>query len=182
MKDQRWKQMMDFLVGLGTDDVPHSGNNFLAHLISVYRLMEAKGCTEEICRAVLFHSIYGTQMFQTFALPVERRADVQALIGERPERLAYCNCAMDRQTVDAIIDQSEAPYRFRDRLSGETIELSRTEFDDLCRIHLYDWLEQVPRSRHGWGYRRDAYRRMAERLGGVALATYDEVFAAEPVA
>jgi hypothetical protein len=50
----------------------------------------------------------------------------------------------------------------------------------LCRVHLFDWLEQVPRSRYGWGYRRSAYRRMAERLGGVALATYDEVFAAEP--
>ena len=40
MKDPRWKQMMDFLVGLGTDEVPHSGNNFLAHLIAVHRLIE----------------------------------------------------------------------------------------------------------------------------------------------
>lgn len=176
MNDPRWKQMMDFLVGLGTDEVPHSGNNFLAHLIGVHRLMQAKGCTEEVCRAGLFHSIYGTQLFQDFTLPVDRRADVRALIGERAERLAYCNCAMDRPTVDAILDQRDEPYRFRDRLTGETIELSRADFDDLCRIHLYDWLEQAPRSRHGWGYRRDAYRRMAERLGGVALATYDEVF------
>lgn len=31
-----------------------------------------------------------------------------------------------------------------------------------------------------WGYRRKAYRRMAEMLGGAALACYDEVFAREP--
>jgi hypothetical protein len=43
-------------------------------------------------------------------------------------------------------------------------------------------LEQVPRSTYGWGYRREAFRRMAERLGGPALATYDRVFAGEPVA
>lgn len=41
--------------------------------------------------------------------------------------------------------------------------------------------------RHGWfkagdawGYRRRAYRRMAELLQGPALAAYDEVFACEP--
>ena len=39
------------------------------------------------------------------------------------------------------------------------------DFDDLCRVHLYDWLEQAPRSRFGYGYRREAYRGMAERLG-----------------
>ncbi len=47
-------------------------------------------------------------------------------------------------------------------------------------MHLYDWLEQVPRSRYGWGLRREAYRGMAERLGGAALAAYDRVFAREP--
>ena len=60
------------------------------------------------------------------------------------------------------------------------VELSREDFDDLCRVHLFDWLEQVPRSQRGWGYRGAAYRAIAERLGGAALATYDRVFAQEP--
>jgi len=38
----------------------------------------------------------------------------------------------------------------------------------LCRVHLFDWLEQVPRSRLGWGYRRAAYRQMAERLARIS--------------
>ncbi len=84
---------------------------------------------------------------------------------------------MDRPTFDRALDQAEEPYRFTDRLTGEEVVLSRIDFDDLCRIHLYDWLEQAPRSRHGWDYRRAAYRGMAERLGGVALVAYDEVFA-----
>jgi monoamine oxidase len=53
----------------------------------------------------------------------------------------------------------------RDRLAGAEVPLDREEFDDLCRVHLYDWLEQVPRSQK-WDYRRTAYRRLAERLGG----------------
>ncbi len=44
-------------------------------------------------------------------------------------------------------------------------------------IHLYDWLEQVPRGKD-WNYRRAAYRDMAVRLGGEALRLYDSVFAA----
>ena len=31
-----------------------------------------------------------------------------------------------------------------------------------------------------WGYRRGAYRRMAEILGGVALKAHDETWAREP--
>jgi hypothetical protein len=175
-----YKRLTDFLVDFGVENVSHTNKTYLAHLVSVYRLMEAQGCTAELCRAGMFHSIYGTERFQGFKLPLERRGEVQALIGERAERLAYLNCAMDRATLDQALDQTEEPYRIVDRLSGEEVQLSRVDFDDLCRVHLFDWLEQAPRSRYGWGYRRAAYRRMAERLGGTAVETYDRVFAAEP--
>ncbi|HVA48466.1 MAG TPA: hypothetical protein VNH11_19030 [Pirellulales bacterium] len=42
-------------------------------------------------------------------------------------------------------------------------------------------LEQVPRSKE-WDYRRAVYRRLAERLGGVAQKAYDRVFALETTA
>jgi hypothetical protein len=180
MNDARWKQMTDFLMNLGIADVPHTEKTYLSHLVAVYRLMESRGCTEELCRAGMFHSIYGTQQFQGFKLPLEERAAVRELIGERAERLGYLNCAMFRPTFDRAVQEDVEPYRFTDRITGEEVVLKRTDFDDLCRVHLFDWLEQVPRSRYGWGLRRTAYRRMAERLGGVALTTYDEVFAAEP--
>jgi hypothetical protein len=173
-----FKRLTDFLVGLGVEDVKHTHKSYLAHLIGVYRLMESRGCSEEACRAGMFHSVYGTQRFQGFTLPLERRAEVRELIGERAERLAYINCAMDRATFDRAVEQGAGPYLIRDRTTGETVELSAADFDDLCRVHLYDWLEQVPRSRE-WNYRRPAYRRMAERLGSAARETYDRVFAAE---
>lgn len=177
-----YKQYTDYLVELGIEKVPHSGKSYLGHLISVYRLMETEGCSDELCRAGMFHSIYGTQKFQGFKLPLEKRAEVRQLIGERAERLGYMNCAMDRTVFDQTLEQADEPHRYVDRITGEEILLSREDFDDLCRIHLYDWLEQVARSHSGWGYRRSAYRRIAERLGGSALRAYDRVFAAEPVA
>lgn len=178
--DKNLKRLTDFLVGLGAEQVGHTHKSYLAHLIGVYRDMEAADCSEEVCRAGMFHSIYGTERFQRFALPVARRPEVRALIGERAERLAYINCAMDRASFDRALGQNEEPYRIIDRLSGEEIALSQPDFDDLCRVHLYDWLEQVPRSKE-WDYRRAAYRRMATRLGGAALQAYDHVFAAETV-
>ena len=173
--DKNWKRMTDFLVGLGVENVPHTKKTFLAHLISVYRLMEDRGCSEEVCRAGMFHSIYGTERFQGFKSPLERRAEIRDLIGERAERLAYLNCAVNRASFDRALEQNGEPHRIVDRLTGEEVPLSREDFDDLCRIHLYDWLEQAPRSEN-WDYRREAYRRMADRLGDTARSAYERVF------
>src|SRR5579872_7248067 len=163
MADPLCKQMTAFLQEIGISDQPHTGKTYIGHLLAVYRLMEKQGCGLDACRAGLFHSVYGTEVFQGFKLPLERRADVRAVIGERAERLAYLNCAMDRATFDSSQERKGAPYPMHDRLTGEEVLLDEEEFDDLCRIHLYDWLEQVPRSNRGFGYRRDAYRKMAER-------------------
>jgi hypothetical protein len=82
---------------------------------------------------------------------------------------------MDRASLDRALDQRDEPYRIIDRITGHEIGLSRRDFDDLCRVHLFDWLEQVPRSQK-WDYRRTAYRKMAERLGAPATESYDRIF------
>jgi hypothetical protein len=172
------KHLTDFFVALGAERVPHTNKNYLAHVIAVHRLMREQGCTDELCRAGLFHSVYGTERFQNFKLPLQRRAEVRALIGERAERLAYLNCCVDRSTFDRCLTQSTGPYCIRDRLTGKEIELSEEDFNDLCRVHLYDFLEQVARVER-WDYRRDGYRRMAARLGPPAQEAYDRVYAQE---
>ena len=175
--DPAYRTMVDFLRSLDIEDVPHSGHKgFLAHLIGVFQDLEAWACPRDVCRAGLFHSIYGTELFRRWSLPLERRGDVRDLIGERAEWIAYVNCLMDRATFDALLD-SDGPYHIRNRETGEMMELSRRDYDDLVCVHLCDWLEQVARSGN-WDYRFEAYRRMAQRLGGVAQESYDRVFAA----
>jgi hypothetical protein len=176
-----FKQLTDFLIAFGVEEVAHTGKSYLAHLIGVYRYMKERGCSEELCRAGMFHSIYGTELFQRFALPLERRPEVRALIGDRAEQLAYLNCAMDRASFDRAVEQGATPYRIVDRITGAEVELSQADFDDLCRVHLFDWLEQVPRSKW-WEYRRSGYRNLADRLGGVPKQDYDRIFAAAPAA
>lgn len=182
MPDPLYKQMTAFLLAHGIEEMEHTGKTYLGHLIAVHRMMEEQACSTCACRAGLFHSIYGTEAFQRFQLPLDGRAEIRDLIGERAERLAYLNCAMDRASFDAALQRGQSPFQVLDRLTGEEVSMENAEFDDLCRVHLYDWLEQAPRSRFGYGYRREAYRRIAERLGPVAIAAYDRVYAGEPVA
>jgi hypothetical protein len=176
-----YKQMTDFLIGIGIRDIPHTHKTYLGHLIAVYRLMQDEGCTEEVCQAGMFHSVYGTERFQGFKLPLERRHEVRGLIGERAERLAYINCAMDRASLDRVLDHTVGPYKILDRLTGQDLVLSREDLDDLCRVHFYDFMEQVPRIRE-WDYRRPAYKRMAQWIGSKAMQTYERVFAEEQTA
>jgi hypothetical protein len=173
-----FKELTRFLIEIGIDDVPHTQKSYLAHLIAVYRYLESSGCQEDVCRAGMFHSIYGTEKFQGFTLPLDRRAEVRALIGDRAERLAYLNCAMDRPSFDRAVEQATAPRTFTDRITGEVVSLTEADFDDLCRVHLLDWLEQVPRSQE-WNYRRPNYRRMAERLGERYTEEFDRVYSQE---
>jgi hypothetical protein len=177
--DRDWRKLTDYLIAQGIDAIEHTDKTYLAHLVAVYRDLEKWGCDEDVCRGGMFHSIYGTELFQGFKLGLEKRAEVRALIGERAERLGYLNCAMDRGSFDAAVERGTPPYVIRDRITGEDVEVTPADFDDLCRIHLCDWLEQVGRAKM-WDYRRAGYRNLAERLGGVGRAAYEEVFAAAP--
>jgi len=177
--DEKYRRMGDFLVAEGTGKVAHTEKSFLAHLIGVYTDLEQWGCEPAVCRAGMFHSIYGTEPFQDFKLELARRGDVRELIGEHAERLAYLNSAMTRTTFDETIQQDDGPRSMVDRFTGERIDFTPQEFHDLLTMHLCDWLEQV--ERYGkWDSRRAAFRRMAEMLSGVALESYDKVFAREP--
>ena len=163
--------------------------------------------------AALFHSIYGTEGFQGYKLPLTQRAEIAELIGARAERLAFIFCMVDRFTVDQTVlgptakpphEYLETPPTFyaRAELGAFPLPLkSHGEWIDFLTLSLADWLEQVEGSAvkevrlpvgdgfvykmgEAWGYRRTAYKRMAEVLGehGVDAAPrmYEEVFGREP--
>jgi hypothetical protein len=175
-----FKELTDFFQQVGASDVRHTTKTYLAHAITVHGDLKKWGCDETVQNAGLFHSIYGTERFQRFTLPLERRGDVKSLVGERAEWLAYLNCAMDRHDFDNETLKESGPDGFLDRYTGDVIKLSEQDVSDLNTIHLCDWLEQVERSQD-WSYRRPVYRTIAERLGGIALKSYEAVYAGESV-
>jgi hypothetical protein len=173
-----FRELTEFFQTIGADEVTHSDKTFLAHAIGVYNDLKEWGCDEELARVGIFHSIYGTELFQGFTLSLNRRDDVRKLTGHRTEYLSYLNCAMDRTHFDVQV-KGKGPNTILDRFSGVEIEVSNDDFKDLCTVHLCDWLEQVGRSGN-WDYRRDAYWSLAQRLGGIARESYDHVFANAP--
>lgn len=176
-------ELIEFLYSLGTAEIDHSGHDFLTHLKAVHDLLDKHDAGRELAAAGLFHSIYGTEKFQGFSLPLTERARVGLLIGERAEFVAWLNCIMDRATFDAAISAALAGERMlaiSDRDGNPPIELTVDQLRDLATVHLFDWLEQVERSEFGWGYRRDAYREMATLVGSDAEALYQDVFSREP--
>ena len=174
-----FKDLTNYIISLGAADISHTDKTYLAHAIGVYNDMKAWQGSDDLCRAALFHSIYGTQGFQSFTLPMDRQPELRSLIGDYAEKIAFANCFMDRASLDAQIGKMTGPYPIVHRITREEFVLSKEEYEDLLRVHLCDWLEQVERA-NDWNYRRAAYRQMAERLGGVALTNYDRVFALEP--
>lgn len=170
------KELSRYFQQIGAADLIHTGEkSYLAHVIGVANDLRKWGYDDDLYRAGLFHSIYGTERFQRFTLPLEKREEIRAMIGERAERLAYWNCAMDRASFDHSVLNEDEPPSFVDRITGERCELTADDFRDLMALHLCDWLEQAPRAK-SWDYRRESYCRMAERLGGPALQSCEEVY------
>ena len=56
----------------------HNGEEaFDDHLIGVQSVLRSWGAPETLCNAALFHSIYGTEGFQGYKLPLSHRAEVR---------------------------------------------------------------------------------------------------------
>ena len=61
-----FKDLTNYIISLGAADISHTDKTYLAHAIGVYNDMKAWQGNDDLCRAALFHSIYGTQGFQSF--------------------------------------------------------------------------------------------------------------------
>jgi hypothetical protein len=89
----------------------HTGAaSFDEHLIGVQAVLRSwVPDDEELCDAMLFHSIYGTEGFAGYALPWSERTAVRKLIGHRAERYAWLFCAMDRSSFDVAVMGLDSP-------------------------------------------------------------------------
>jgi len=177
--ESTFDDLIQYVRNLGAAEVEHSDVTYLGHLAGVYRDLKAWSCSEDVCRGGMFHSIYGTEIFRRFALPLDKRDEVRELIGERAEWLAYLNSAIDYASFDEMLSQSSGPRRMLDRFTGQHIELSADDLEDLALIHLCDRLEQAPRSKD-WEFRPTTFSMLAKRLGGVAAESYERVYGIAP--
>jgi len=132
---------------IGAEDIAHPRGTLADHLHGTYDILKRWGCSPEVYRAGLYHSVYGTDVFQTVTLAPDARDKVTAAIGPEAERLAYLYCALVRDSLYENLSSGGPPYRLRDRSDGSQIEVTRDEYASLVTIDLANRLEQLPHSR-----------------------------------
>ena len=120
---------------------------------------------ETICLAGLYHSVYGTEGFQGYTLPLAERPKIRELIGARGELAVFYNCVMDKSSCDRLTvaalqsmpaagsDGSPGavvPGTLQSRPGipglapqGEDFVLTRRQLEDLCIVNYADDFDQV---------------------------------------
>ncbi|KAG7337542.1 hypothetical protein IV203_014655 [Nitzschia inconspicua] len=190
---EQWKEADKRLWNYVNEKVPavldHTGSSaFDEHLKGVQAVLRFWQAPEYLTHAGLFHSIYGTEGFQGFSLPLSERNTIRSLIGDKAEKLCFVFCMVDRSTVDETVfrwtddqtghDDYDEIYTFKARpeLGRFDISLTKEEWVDFVELTLADWLEQVegasikPSSLFLWkigeaySYRRLAYQKMSHIL------------------
>jgi hypothetical protein len=107
MTDDEYREMfiplIDYLKDIGCDKQQHSGNrNLLHHLVGVSVLLSERGCSDDLCKAGLFHSIYGTTIFKPKMVSLEDRDKIKDLIGVWAENLVYEFSMLPKDRIGAI--------------------------------------------------------------------------------
>lgn len=165
-----------YLLKIGADQVAHTHGNFLSHLRGVSEYLEKMKRPYHVLVAGLFHSIYGTESFQGFALPLDKRDEVRRMIGEEAETLVYAYCNMSYESFDKSVFENE-PH-LMDRNTKKPILVTREQFIELEWMMMADALEvdaRLPDSEK-WHERVPFWNMVAEHLGEKAKESLEEVY------
>lgn len=136
----------------GAGDLDHPGGTLLAHLDRVRQRLSEWGARPELQLAGLCHAFYGTDGFATGLLPLERRAELAAVIGTEAEALVYFYASCDRSASYATLADADAA--FRDRFTGVTYTPSlaqRQDFAELTAVNELDLARGDAAFRARWG-------------------------------
>jgi len=128
--DEEFRKMflplIKYLKEVGCDKQKHSKGtrNLLHHLISVSALLSERGSSDDLCKAGLFHSIYGTAHFKHKTVSLDERDKIKELIGEWAETLVYEFCKLPKDRRSGIIKLKDGPLR------NDLIDLAYANHDE----------------------------------------------------
>lgn len=154
-----------FLERHGADEMGHSRESLLRHLLGVRALLVRWGARQAVIDGGLFHSVYVTESYRAAMLPLALRGEVRNLIGEEAERLAWLFGVRTLESFYPNLARLEGPFSVQDRFSGEQVEMTTGELADQCDLMVANWLEQRPRVPASQRFiRREEFAAMKPRL------------------
>jgi hypothetical protein len=151
-----------YLLEQGTNATKHSGATLWDHLAGVHRILHACGSADDVCKAGLFHSIYGTQSFKHSSVDKNCRHEVTTLIGEYAENLVWAFCTLPRPRLLEISIKQQT-FDWVDKL-GITTD-ARQFGQDLIRLECANLLEQKKLHEFPYLARQAQGMRMLDREG-----------------
>ena len=163
-------ELSQFLLEAGAAKRGHSGGTLYDHLMATAAILETWNAPDYVCKAGLFHSIYGTEYFKDAVLPVSERERVRTLIGADAERIAYVFCAFDRKSLYAALDRGE-PFWVSNR-DGTPMPVSPQDVRNTAYVVWANALEQLRREPK---LAPDVQERSRRALGEVAAVLPSQV-------
>jgi hypothetical protein len=174
--DQQLESRLQFLRKANTEGMPHSDRALLDHLLGTRQLLVEWEARPALCDAGLFHSVYGTEYYEHLAIPLTMRNEVQQLIGDEAESLAWLFCMIRRESLYENPGR-KGEYRVQHRLTDEWLPITKIQFRDLLTLTIANTLEPFPRcTRFERRYLRKYLRKYLRRFRGIALPLAQRAF------
>jgi hypothetical protein len=166
------------LQDLGAGEFEHLNGSLATHLHGTETLLRQWGARPALCRAGLYHAVYGTDGYQPALLGLAHRQRIQALLGEEAEALAYLYGAADRGRFYPRIG-TPAQCLFSDRFTQADHEISLNQLADLCELVMANELEiasgsEAFRAQYGAAL-SELFERMQGLVSEAAFASYQAI-------
>ena len=159
----------------------HSRRTLLDHLQGTHDLLEAWGNPPAVCVAGLFHSIYGTYVFDKKSADMGMRKKIREAIGSQAEQLVYVFCVTDRRCFYEHLGESS--IYLHDIVHDCDLELERDTLAALIEIEVANVVEQLPRrsmkkARRTAEWYGDAFARSRSYISPLAARAAERCFSA----
>lgn len=109
-------------------EVSHGDSSYMTHCFGIYNILKNIGCTEDVCIAGLYHSVYGTNNFSISNSVT--RDEIKTVIGTYPEKLVSIFCSLTNRANSIL---------------NNTLDLNYNVRHDLCCIEYANTVEQLSR-------------------------------------
>lgn len=134
------KNIFNQLAQLGVGEFKHYNGSLASHLENTHAILSDWESSEKVCKAGLFHAVYGTAGYAEQVCDLSQRQQVQALIGADVEELVYLYCACDRQQYYPRIG-TDSQYVFINRFTETQESISHETLCELCELIMANELE-----------------------------------------
>jgi hypothetical protein len=172
-------ELIDFLGSLGAGGVAHSGATLLEHFRGTASILERWSCADDVIKAGLFHSVYGTEIFKEAILTLDDRAKVALRIGAYAERLAWIFGGINRSQVYDAFERGP-PFTLKLPRYDAEVELAEKELRELVALIWANELEQEQRAAGSAPGTRRSFSRARKLLPEIAIQELAQIYGTRP--